>query len=125
MNYNGGIPYHNTFDVAAKDGSEVKHLYSFAIRKFLGMNSRGHDDLIRTKYALRHQLPDHFLPIAVDKFRNFMCLSMKSGEVFFFDLQSVIQREKQDQEIVLERFFFPVATSFNDLLDQLYHKSFT
>lgn len=123
LSYNGGVPYHNTFDVVS--GHDQKYLYSFAIRKFLGLNDRGHDDLIRTRYSLRHQLPEGFLPIAVDKFRNFMCLSLKTGQVYFLDLQSAIKSEWPKRNVPLEQFFYPVSHSFADLIDNLYHKSFS
>lgn len=121
--YNGGIPYNNTFDV--ESNQERKFLYSFAIRKFLGLNIKGHDDLIRTRYSLRGKLPDDFLPIAVDKFRNFMCLSLLSKEVYFFDLQGAVKAEWPEKAIPLKLFLFPVAKDFDDLLDNLYHKSFS
>jgi SMI1-KNR4 cell-wall len=123
ISHNGGVPYHNTFDVV--QGLERKYLYSFAIRKFLGLNERGHDDLIRTRYSLRHQLPDGFLPIAVDKFRNFMCLALPDGQVYFFDLQNAIRNEWPKKDLPLEMFFYPVAITFSDLIENLYHRSFT
>jgi hypothetical protein len=121
--YNGGVPYNNTFDV--ESNQERKFLYSFAIRKFLGLNTKGHDDLIRTKYSLRGKLPDDFLPIAVDKFRNFMCLSLGTRQVFFFDLQGAVKADWPDKALPLILFLFPVADNFDDLIDKLYHRSFT
>jgi hypothetical protein len=126
LGYNGGIPYNNTFDVPspANDG---RFLYSFVIRKFLGLTSRGADDLLRTRQNLNGRLPPAYLPIAIDNFRNFMCLDLRTGEVAFFDLQSVLKAEKtaQGEPVSLAPFLYPVAHSFDEMLDELYHKKFS
>lgn len=122
LDYNGGIPYDNVFDV--RNNSFGRFLYNFVIRRYLGLNARGGDDLLRTRNTLVKKLPDDFLPIAVDHFRNFMCMKVTTGEVYFFDLQSAIKAEWPKKMVPLELFLYPVAQDFEAMLDLLYHKSF-
>lgn len=129
IEHNGGVPYNNTFDVPSPN-HPGRYLYSFSIRQFLGVNPKGHDDILRIRQTLIARLPTEYIPIAIDHFRNFMCLSLKSGEVYFYDLQSALKSERADSggrslPAAAHLYLHEVAPSFDDMIDQLYHKRFS
>ena len=129
LDHNGGVPYNNTFDVPSPH-HPGRYLYSFAIRQFLGVNPKGHDDILRIRQTLIARLPIQYIPVAIDHFRNFMCLSLESGEVFFYDLQSALKSERPDAEgrirpLPAHLYLHPVAPSFDEMLDRLYHTRFS
>lgn len=123
LSHNGGVPYNNTFDVPSAT-HEGRYLYSFSIKQFLGLTVRGHDDLLRVYTNLQRRLPSDLLPIAIDNFRNFMCLSLLTGQVYFFDLQSVLKAHVPEHQTAAQHLY-PVAASFDELMERLYHKKFT
>lgn len=129
LEHNGGVPYNNTFDVPSPH-HPGRYLYSFAIRQFLGVNPKGHDDILRIRQTLIARLPEEFIPIAIDHFRNFMCLSLKTGEVVFYDLQSALKSERPDATgkvvpLSAHLYLHEVSPSFDEMLDHLYHKRFS
>jgi len=77
---NGGIPYLDSCDVMATDN---KILYTFVIKKFLGINPRGYDDLMKMYLKHKSKIPTELLPIAYDRFHNFMCLNLLEHSIFF------------------------------------------
>jgi hypothetical protein len=123
--YNGGIPYNNTFDVPSAIYS--KFLYSFVIARFMGINPKGQDDILRTRDNLKDQLPPGAIPVAIDRFRNFMCLLPGGDGVVFYDLQSALKTRQGDPKrpIAYAQYTYHVADNFTAMLDELYHRKFT
>ncbi len=123
LQFNGGVPYNNTFDVPSVIYS--KFLYNFVIARFLGLNPKGQDDILRTRESLKDKMPAGFVPIAIDRFRNFMCLDLETGDILFYDLQSALKIYKPEKPLSFQQFSYKVAGSFNEMLHELYHKRFS
>lgn len=125
MKYNGGVPYNNTFDVPSVIYS--KFLYNFVVARFLAINPKGQDDILRTRENLKGQLPPGSLPVAIDRFRNFMCLLPETGEIVFYDLQSALKSTQLEptKGIIPQQYTYHIAESFSHMLGELYHKRFT
>lgn len=123
--YNGGVPYNNTFDVPSVIYG--KFLYNFVVARFLGINPKGQDDILRTRDNLKGQLPPGAVPVAIDRFRNFMCIMPEKNEIVFYDLQSALKSIQSDTKkpIQFEQYTYHIAPSFSSMLDELYHRKFT
>jgi hypothetical protein len=112
---NGGIPLNNAFDVFSP--SENLTLYTFIVSKFLGINVK--DDLIKAYQLFHHELPPFFFPFAMDNFKNFMCISCKTEEIYFWDNQSTLKKPKSIKEKPL---FLFVAENFDEFMEKLYYQ---
>lgn len=112
---NGGVALNNAFDVYSP--SENLTLYTFIVSKFLGIGVK--DDIMKVYKIFQKDLPPYFLPFAVDGFKNFMCISVKTEEVYFWDHQSTLAKPKTFKEKPL---FLFVAESFEEFMDKLYYQ---
>ncbi len=112
---NGGIPLNNAFDVYSP--SENLTLYTFIVSRFLGIGVK--DDIVKAYKIFQKDLPPYFLPFAMDNFKNFMCISLKTEEIYFWDFQSTLNNPKTAKEKPL---FLFVAESFEEFMDKLYYQ---
>ena len=112
---NGGAPLNNAFDVFSP--SENLTLYTFIISKFLGIGVK--DDLIKAYKLFHKELPPFFLPFTMDNFKNFMCISLKTEEIYFWDYQTTLTKPKTVKEKPL---FLFVAENFEEFMDKLYYQ---
>ncbi len=112
---NGGSPLNNAFDVYSP--TENLTLYTFIISKFLGIGVK--DDIIKAYKIFQKDLPPYFLPFAMDNFKNFMCISLKTEEIYFWDYQSTLANPKTTKEKPL---FLFVAENFEEFMEKLYYQ---
>ena len=115
----------NTFDVYADDDDD-RLLYSFMVQKYLKLNPGEKDDILYNLLKLRNELPSgDLLPIAFDRFRNIMMISLVSGRVYFWDYYNRVDDENDPAlEEPPDRLYY-VAPSFGDFHERLYrHKRF-
>ncbi len=115
---NGGVPQENTFDVYSV--SENKLLYSFVIREFLGIGVK--EDIYKAFQYYKNELPNHYLPFAFDPFRNIMCLSVQTEEIYFWDCASRVANGQKFDPGALKIYY--VCENFEDFLELLYSKKY-
>lgn len=109
-----------TCDVYADSDTQDRVLYNFMIKKFLGINPTGSEDIMKNYENYASMLPrPELLPIAFDQFRNIMCLDMKDGAVYFWDIQNAVDARNLTTMVQGNRLFF-VASTFLDFKDRLY-----
>ena len=117
LQYNGGIPKDDTCDVL---GSTGDFLYSFKIERFLSIDpKRKKYDIYRYYTAFKDETPPGLLPIAFDKFHNFLYISLDSGRIYFIDRQGVVKKKDK-----LLHPLYVIAYDFEDFLSKLYRKQF-
>ncbi len=112
---NGGVPLNNAFDVFSP--SENLTLYTFIISRFLGIGVK--DDIIKAYQIFHKELPPFFVPFAIDSFSNFMCISLKTEEIYFWDHQSAMSKSKIHKDKPL---FLFVAENFEEFMEKLYYQ---
>lgn len=71
-------------DVPAPDHTH-KTLYNFVIAAYFVLDPNSPNDLIENLPHYRAWMPSGFLPIAFDRFRNVMALSLNDGQVYFLN----------------------------------------
>jgi hypothetical protein len=114
-------PFMNTCDVYT-DTFHEQLLYSFIIRKYLRVNPDGRDDLYYNYQRLRDKLPrKHLLPIAFDRFRNVMLISLTNGELYFWDMIHKLDEQADQTQLPYERIFY-VAEDFTEFQQRLYRQ---
>jgi len=112
--HNGGVPFSNAFDVYSPLENRV--LYTYIIKEFLGVGLK--DGMEKAYNLFKKDLPPFFVPIAFDTFTNLMILSLKTGEIYFWDCNFRVRKDKTNQILLW------VCESFEDFLDSLYTKKY-
>jgi len=117
--------FFNTFDVRSQHNPD-KVLYNFEIKHFLYLNPSGLHDIYTNWLRFRDRLPSFMVPIAFDKFRNLMCLHLQSGNVFLWDIQSLVEKDKNEtalqNSLLSKPNFYYVASSFTKFTENLYRQ---
>ncbi|MBX3101156.1 MAG: SMI1/KNR4 family protein [Bacteroidetes bacterium] len=123
QNYNQVHYLDRTCDVYSNADTQDRVLYTFVIKKFLGINPAGSEDILKNYSNYKGLLPrPELMPIAFDQFRNIMCLDMADGSVHFWDIQNSVDARSLSVYMQTSRVFF-VAPTFLDFKDRLYKVS--
>ena len=122
LQYNGGIPFYNTYDVISEHTKII--LYKIVVSQFLGIHKGSADDIETVYQAVKSRIPPKMLPIAYDQFKNIICIATDEtelGKIYFCALMPKIPGLSEmlgAQQKIL------VASDFEYFTEKLYRQRF-
>ncbi|MCZ2355458.1 MAG: SMI1/KNR4 family protein [Bacteroidia bacterium] len=122
LQYNGGIPFYNTYDVISDQTKII--LYKIVITQFLGISQGSPDDIETVYNAVKSRIPPKVLPIAYDQFKNIICVATDEidlGKIYFCAL---IPKIPGLSDIMGMQQKILVASNFEHFVEKLYRQRF-